>query len=62
MATFNTPDGRKLRVASQRRYIVVRLADARPVIEYRTDDRNRALARRSGISWRVLDTVKGEWL
>ena len=58
--TLTLPTGSKIRTQSTRRYVVVaEYSPGKPVIEYRTDDLNRAITRQAKIGLRavVVDTV-----
>lgn len=61
--TFTLPSGRRIRVASQRRYVVVvdPIPSFAPHVVYRTDDRTRAIgdARRRRQA-QIIDTATGE--
>jgi hypothetical protein len=53
-------DAHRVRVGSERRYIVLTWAHERWQIEYRSDDRQRASQRAMHVGCRVLDTHTGE--
>lgn len=57
-------EGGPLRTATSRRFVVVDVKPPRPTVEYRTDDRGRALKRRLMFPTRcrVYDTVTKEMI
>jgi hypothetical protein len=55
-------EAHRVRVGSERRYVVLQWHQGRWQIEYRTDDRKRAHQRGAHVGCRVLDTETGEVL